>query len=152
MELPTPVPRVDVDPNFERQLRNLRDAARAQAPALRSGGQVRWTRPLGWNGDPHDYAGIHAALNRDTANQQCVDALADPNLPGTTGDVVAATLMVDYLATMERAFKNRVTMGKCRRLAHAAGRRAGHGSDTGPLIQCPLEFLRRLVQRSKGSQ
>lgn len=146
----TPVSRVDVDPNFEKQLRKLKEDAAAHEGALRTGGQVTWMRPLDWAGDPFDYESIHRALNRDTANAQFVDAVKDANNPGTVGDLIAATLMVDYLGTMERAYKNRVTMGRCRRVAHLAGRKRGHGSDTGPLVQSALEYARRVVKKSKG--
>src|SRR5687768_6232711 len=144
MPAPVPASKVDVDPNFEKQLRKLKDDARVQEEALRKGGQVKWMRPLNWNGNPADYAGIHQALNRDTANSQFVDAVKDARTPGVTGDLIAATLMIDYLGAMERAYKDRVTMTKPRRVAHTAGRKKGHGSDTGPFIQLAVEYLRRV--------
>jgi hypothetical protein len=152
MPAPTPASKVDVDPNFERQLRKIKDDARAASEALRSGGQVKWMRPHDWEGDPTDYESIHEALNRDRANEQFVDAVKDAQAPGVVGDTISATLMIDYLATMERAFKNRATMSHCRRIAHVAGRKKGHGSDTGPLVQSSLEYLRRVVRKAKGPQ
>lgn len=148
----TPASKVDVDPNFEKQLRKLKEDAAAASLALRQGGQVKWMRPFGWEGDPTDYESIHTALNRDKANDQFIDAVKDANVPGVVGDTISATLMIDYLATMERAYKNRATMTHCRRLAHLAGRKKGHGSDTGPLVQSSLEYLRRVVKKAKGPQ
>lgn len=144
--------KVDVDPNFERQLRRLKDEAAVRAVALQAGGQVLNMRPLGWPGHVDDYGSIHDALNRDVANQQFIDAVKDATKPGTSGDLIAATLMVDYLGSMERAYKNRVTMSRARRVAHAAGRTAGQGSDTGVFVQGVIEYLRRIIQHSKGPQ
>jgi hypothetical protein len=152
MSTPTPVSKVDVDSNFERQLRNLKEACAAHERALRTGGQLRWMRPVNFAGDVFDYASIHAALNRDVANQQFVDAVKDAQNPGVSGDLIAATLMIDYLAAMERAFKDRVTMTRCRRVAHVAGTKGGHGSDNGPFVQSVLEYVRRVVRVAKGPQ
>lgn len=150
MEQPTPTSKADVDPNFDAQMENLRRLAAAAAPALQTGGQVQWMRPQDWSGDVFDYEDLHTPFQRDTANEQFVAAVADAQAPGTVGDLVSTTLMIDCLATMERAFKNRHTMGRCRRLAHAAGRLAGQGSDQGVFVQSYLEYMRRLVRRAKG--
>ncbi len=151
MAVPTPRSCVDVDPNFERQLRNLKTLFAAQEQPLREGGQVKWMRPLGWSGDPTDFSAIHAALNRDQANQQYIQAVQDARQPGVAGDLIAATVMIDYLATAERALLNRITMNRCRRQAHAAGRARGHGSDRGVFVQSGIEYIRRIVARSRGT-
>jgi hypothetical protein len=152
MPLPVPVSTVDIDPNYEAQLRALQTQSTTQATALRSGGQVQWTRPATWTGNPNDFAAIHTTFNRDVANQQFVNAVKDAQHPGVTGDLVAATLMIDYLGVLERSFKQRMTMGRIRRNALVSGRKAGHGSPTGVFIQSGLEYLRRIVKRAKGNQ
>lgn len=164
MPLPVPQSKVDIDPNFEAQLRALQEHAALAGEALRSGGQVPWCRPAGWavldpadpdynpldlGGDPFDYAAIHAAFQRDAANEQFLEALS-AETPGVSADLMAATLMIDYLGALERSFKQRMTMTRARRYAQAAGRQQGHGSTAGVHIGGTLEYLRRLVQRAKA--
>src|SRR5262245_2811304 len=150
MSLPKPESKVGVDPNFDKQLHALQAAAAQAAAALRTGGQVRWMRPDAWNGDPNDYEGIHDACNREVANSQFVDTVKDAQHPGRVGDIIAATLMVDYLGVLERSFRQRLLMGRVRRYALTAGRQQGNGSDTGVFIQADLEYLRRIVKQTKG--
>lgn len=152
MALPKPRPRVDVDPNYEANLRALQAAAAQAAPALRSGGQVKWTRPAGWNGNPQDYHGMHTALNRDQANSQFVQAVASAQDPGVMADLVAATLMVDYLGVLERSFKQRMCHGRARRHALASGRKAGQGDPNGVFITADLEYIRRVIYKGRGPQ
>jgi hypothetical protein len=148
-DVPKPESKVDVDPNFEKRLRDLKDSAASAAEALVEGGPVTWFRPQGWNGDPFDYPGLAAPFNRDKANQGFVDAVKDPQKPGTTADLVAATAMIDELACLERSFKLRHTLRRTRATAHVAGRLKGHGSDTGPIVQLGLEFVRGVIKQGK---
>lgn len=152
MPLPKPQSRVDVDPNYEANLRALQAAAAQAEPALRKGQQVKWVRPAGWNGNPQDYAGVHAACNRDQANAQFVEATANAQTPGVVADLVAATLMVDYLGVLERSFKQRVCHGRVRRMALAAGRKKGQGDPNGVFITSDLGYVQRVVQKGKGPQ
>ena len=64
--------------------------------------------------------------------------------------MVVTTTQIDYLAIMERAFRARHTMSRPRAMLHAMGRKAGHGSNTGPLVRGVLEHVRGLVKQSKG--
>ena len=157
-ELPEPVSTVDIDPNFEDQLRALQAHAARAGYSLRVGGQIPWCRPAGWadpadpdnpGGDPFDYEAMGQAFQRDTANEQFVEAV-DPEAPGVVADLVAATLMIDYLGVLERSFKQRMTLTRVRRYALAAGTAAGQGDEQGVYIQGPLEYLRRVVQHGKA--
>jgi len=139
-----------MDPNFEKQVRKRKTDAAAEAQARAGAGQAKWDRPAGWAGDPFDYAAMHAAFNRDQANEQLVEAVKDPASPGTTGDVVACSTMINRLSTMERAFKVRHTLRRCRAVAQAVGRKKGHGADTGPLIQLNTEYVRALLRQAKA--
>ena len=144
-----PVSRINMDPNFEKRLRDLRDHAAEQSTAVRDGGQRTYMTPEDWNGDPLDVEGLSVPFARTQANQQMIEAMADQSNPGTTGDVVAASLMISELAVMERAFRVRHTMRRPRAAAHTAARRQGHGSDTGPLIQLGVEYVRSVIQQAK---
>lgn len=141
-----------MDPNYEKQLRKRRTDAEEEYAARQTGGQARWDRPVGWSGDPFDYDGMHAAFNRDKANQDLVDAVKDPASPGTTGDVVACSTMINRLSVAERAFKVRHTMRRCRAVAHMLGRKKGHGSPTGPYTQLGVEYVRALLRQAKKPQ
>lgn len=135
--------------NFSRRLQELREVARLEYEGRRSGGQVRWFRPDGWDGDLFNFVGMHAPFSRDDANQQYLDAVKDPANPGTTGDVVAATTQIDFLACLERAFRVRHTLRRPRAMAHMMGRMAGHASEHGPLVQCGLEYVRAVLKQAR---
>lgn len=146
----TQASKVDVDPNFDTVLHDLQEHAALAAEALKSADQVTWFRPAAWAGDPFDYEAIGPAFNRDQANQQYVEAVQSAQAPGVVGDLIAATLQVDYLAVMERAFRNRHTMTRPRRVCHVLGRKNGQGDQGGGFIQGVLEYVRRRVAQAKG--
>jgi hypothetical protein len=147
--LPTPKSVADVDPNFERQLRALKADSKANGDAIRQNDATRWFRPAGWDGDVFDYAGIARAFNRDAANEMVVRAISDAEAPGTSGDLIAATTQIDYLACLERAFRVRHAMPVPRLLLHAAGTMKGNGTDKGVFMLCGVEYVRRLVAEAK---
>lgn len=149
--MPTPKSVVTMDPNFEKQLRRLKAAAAAAYAGGSTGGQVPNYTPVGWNGDPFDYAGLGVPFSRAAANDGMVKAMADAANPGTTGDVVAGAVMVNELAVMERAFRVRHTLRRCRATAHALGRKRGQGADTGPFVQLGVEYVRGILKQAKTS-
>lgn len=144
--------RVDVDPNIEKQIEALRVSVEREARGILTGEQTVWTRPElnGWSGDLTDIDDMSKPFSRDIANQQFVDAIADPDNPGTTGDLASATVQVDYLAVMERAFRIRHGTTHIRAILHSAARRRGHGDAKGVFKTCVLEYIRRLVKLGKG--
>lgn len=143
--------KVNVDANFEQQLRQLKTNAAAEFQALTQLQQNSWNRPaLGdWDGNLDDWEGIAKAFTRQQANDEYTQALADAKAPGVAGDTIAAPLMADYLGCLERAYHNRHQSWH-RALMHSAGRKQGHGSDNGPLTVSVLEFLRNIIKRTKG--
>lgn len=154
-----PQAKADVDPNFSSQIKSLQAQNAANATAIVQGQQGQWMMPVlesasenggEWSGDLFDLEGIGEAFDRSQANQWFTDAISDSTNPGTSGDQVVCQMQVDYLAMMERSFRSRHTMSGPRAVMHAMGRRAGHGSDSGPLIQSVLEVVRSLVKESKG--
>ncbi len=149
MNVPNAKSKADVDPNFEKQLRRLKEDARANGDALAAGGQTRWARPVGFDGDVFDYDGMHTAFTRDKANQDFVAAVANPDSPGVSGDLVTTTTQIDYLACLERAYRMRHAGGMPRLLLHGAGAMKGAGSDQGVYTLCGVEFVRRLVAEAK---
>lgn len=144
--------RSEVDPVFETQIRALRASCDRLARAILEGGRSRWMLPdlLGWSGDLTDLEGMAKPFSREAANRQFVDAIADPANPGTTADLIATTTQIDYLACLERAFRNRYATPRNRAMLHAAGRLAGQAHESGVLTVCCLEYVRRLVRQAKG--
>ena len=147
--VPVPRSRADMDPVYEKQLRKRRDDARQEYEGRSAAGQVRWERPVGWSGDTFDYAGLHAPFDRGRANQTLVEAVKDPDDPGTVGDVVVCSTVINRLSVMERAFKVRHTLRRCRAVAHVLARKRGHGDDRGPYVRLGLEYVRSLLRQSK---
>jgi len=141
-----------MDPNFEKQFRRLKKSAKDQHEQGKKGGQVKQFRPEGWNGDPFDYEGLSEPFNRDKANDDLVAAISDGDAPGTTGDVVVCSVMINQLSIMERAFRVRHTMRRCRAQAQQLGRQRGHGDDKGPFIQLGVEYARALLKQAKKAQ
>lgn len=144
-----PVSKADIDPVFEKRLRDIQQAAAAEHDQRSVGGQVLWDRPTGWAGVLTDFQAMHTAFARDKANADYLEATKDPKHPGTTGDIAATTTMIDYLATLERAFKVRHTLRRPRAMAHTLARKYGHGHQHGPLIQSVLEHVRRTLRQAK---
>ena len=145
--------KADVDPNFTAQIVALRTQADAEQKARIKGNQVAWMVPDKgeWSGDLFDREGMARAFQRDKANEDFVAATSDPLKPGVTGDMIVTTLMIDYLACMGRAYHARHTMRRPRAMAHAMGRKKGHGDNNGTLTQTALEYVRSTIQQMKGS-
>lgn len=148
----TPSSKADMDPQFEKRMRDHRDAAAAEASARTQGNQVKWMRPTGWNGDVFDFTKMQDPFNRDVSNVNFLAAVDDPANPGTAGDLAATTLMIDRLAVAERAFRMRHTMSRPRAMAHMLARRKGQGNDQGPFIQLGVEFIRNVLKQGKVPQ
>lgn len=145
-------PRSDVDPNFETQLKALRDWSGDDAVALIEGTQTNWMRPAlaDWACDPNDRATLGEPFDRAVANQMVVDATSDPTNAGVSGDIIVGTTQAHYLAVLERSFRVRHTMHRIRGMAHASAREVGHGDNRGAFIQCGLEYVRGLVAQAKA--
>lgn len=145
-------PRADVDPVFNDQITAIQTQAAAESAAVLTGTQAQWMvpKPQGWTGDLFDLVGMSKMFDRSKSNEWFAQSIADPTKPGTVGDQAVTTTQIDLLAAMERAWRNRHTMRRPRSMMHAMARKAGHGSQTGPLVQAQLEHIRGMVRKSKG--
>ncbi len=151
MPTPTPVSKADMDPVFEKRFRELQQHAQTEYTQRRTGGQVKWDRPIDWNGNPFDFEGMHLPpFSREKANADYLKAVQNPDAPGTTGDVVATLTMIDVLAIMERAFRVRYTMRRPRGVAQLLGRKRGQGDAKGAFIESYVEYLRAVLEQSKA--
>lgn len=147
-----PQSKASMDPNYERRLRNLKEHAKTQSEDLLKTEQRTYFRPDGWGGDPFAVEEMSVPFDRTQANQSLIQAISNQEAPGTTGDVVVASVMINELAAMERAFRVRHTMRRCRASAHVIGRLQGHGDDNGPLIQLGVEYARGILRQAKKPQ
>lgn len=138
-----------MDPNFEKTLRSLKDQARQRYEARKTCGQAKWFRPPDWDGDPFNLEGLGEPFDRSAANEDLVSAISDPADPGTTGDVVACSVMINFLSVAERAFRVRQTLRRPRAAAHCMARERGHGDDSGPFVQLGVEYVRGLLKQAK---
>ena len=151
--MPTPKPqsKANMDPRFETILREFMQKSKEEYQKRSSVQQQKWFRPDDWNGDIFDVEGMSAPFDRSAANSDYLAAVSDPSNPGTTGDIVATTTMIDYLAAIERAFRARF-MRRPRAMAHMLGRKKGHGTQRGPFIQCGVEYIRSVLKQAKVPQ
>ncbi len=147
-----PQSKVDMDPKYEKQLRKRKQDAKKEADKRKQAKGAAWDRPEGWSGDTANYTDMHTPHDRQNANDGLIAAISKPSAPGTTGDVVAASIMINRLSVMERAFKVRHTLRRCRGMAHVIGRKLGHGNDNGPYGRLGVEYVRAVIQQSKAAQ
>lgn len=167
---PVASPVSDMDPRLETLIKWLQGQAGFAAAGVLAGEQAFWmmppTRadslragagsggpdeePEKWEGDLFDVQAMEQPFDRSQSNAWFTKAISDGRNPGTSGDHVVTQIQADYLAVMERAFRSCYTMRRPRAAMHAMARRAGHGSDTGPLVVCVLEYLRGLVKANKA--
>lgn len=141
--------KVDVDANYETQVRNLAELAAAEGSAFVNAAPGVWARPKNWSGSLNDWEGLDAVFATPQADEGAALAVSDPNAPGTVGDMIAAATMSEYLSVMERAFRARHT-SRIRSLMHAAGRKIGQGNPGGTFIKLGLEYVRGLVAGSRA--
>lgn len=146
----TPVSVVDVDPIFEKRVRDLQQQAADIAPELTTGGQTLWFRPGGWEADVFDYDALTPPFDTSVSDEGFIRAHQDPQNPGTTGDIITATTQIDYMDCMERAMRARHLYPLPRCVALMAGRKVGHGAPNGLFAETATNYVRRLSSQAKG--
>lgn len=147
---PKATSKVNMDPKFEKRFRDLQDHAKKEEEERKQGGQVKWFRPEGWDGDLSKVELSDNPFERKQANEEGVDAVKDGKSPGTTGDIVTAVTQIDTLAVMERAFRVRHFMRRPRAVAHLLARKKGHGDSKGAFGENGVEYVRALMKASRG--
>jgi len=113
---------------------------------------VKWLMPPleDWDGDLYDWSGIHSAFSSEDTNKEFLESIKADD-PGNIGDLIMCNTQIDYLASMERAFRARHTMTFPRNVAHHCSRKDGEGHESGPLRYGVLEYLKELKKVSAGS-
>lgn len=136
---------------FRTQLMQLKAYAANDGQALLNADHSSWFTPVkeDWDGDPLSLSTLGSAFSRAQHEQEFDSAVADPNRPGTTGDLVVSQLQGDVLAAMERASRSR-HRSSVRNKIHAAARRTGHGRDAGTINMVMLNYVERLIRWSNA--
>ncbi len=148
----TPVSMVDVDPVFEKRTRDMQSAAAEAEAGYRQGEQVQWMRPEDWDGDVFDYDSPTPSFDTKVCEEAFIQAHSSAKQPGTTGDIITAITQVDYVDTMERAFRARQLYPLSRCMALLAGRKKGHGSKNGVFGGVARNYVRRLSKQAKKKE
>ncbi len=141
------MPVTTLDSKFLGHIENMETTSTAADQATMLDGQRQWMYPPleGWSGDPRDIRGMSAAFDRTALNEQYVDLISDKTQECKIGETMATKLQVDYVAAMERGFRTR-HCSSIRAKIHAAARRRGMGSPSGPLTGGVSLWLQRLLQ------
>jgi hypothetical protein len=136
---------------LEELLNDLAQTCKRNSEKLEEGKQAIWMQPP--NAEEvttSDWPALHSLFSSDKPNQELLDSV-NPQDPGNSGDLILTNTQIDYLSTMERAFRARHTMTFPRNVAHHMGRKAGEGSDSGPLKYGVLDYLKEIKKVAAGS-
>ncbi len=133
------------------QLNRLAAYAKADWNAMRLDGLNMWYQPQaeGWNQDLFDLKGMSQAFDRGAHAQDFEAAMANPANAGCVGDLMAIQLQGDFLASLERAFRERHKTWP-RMMVQANCRRYGHQHEKG-LFQLGFKNYLAFVLRMAGS-
>ena len=101
-------------------------------------------------GNIYAWSDIHSLFSSDKPNEELLKSV-NPKDPGNSGDLILTNTQIDYLSTMERAFRARHTMTFTRNVAHHCARKAGEGSDSGPLKYGVLDYLKEIKKVAAGN-
>lgn len=138
-----------VDLNFQALMDRMQLQSADIASYLQGFAQQRkWMMPPisdddsddGWDGDLSNIEGIAKAFDRTEAGGAYKGTLHG----GTSGTCSAHNMEVAYMSMMERSFRARHKT-PCRSIAHAAGRRRGHGDPGGIHKGQILQFIQDLL-------
>jgi len=114
--------RASVASNFDGYMRQLRAAANNMQNAFQAKAQRAWMAMAGDGLDPANMPDTQ--FDRQELNTM-YDQITNNENYGTTGDVIAVKLQIDYIAAAERAMRARhCSLPRSAALAH--GRRYGH--------------------------
>ena len=97
-----------------------------------------------------DMKGIARAFNTDEAEEAMLKTFT-PATVGNTGDGIALSLQIDYLAQAERAFRARHTQSFPRMVAHTAGRETGHGGANSVFSNQVLRYITSIISQGAES-
>ena len=136
---------------FTKTVDKLRETAENHGKADKLEEQRKWTQLdlNGWDGDLTDIEGMSKPFDRQEIAQDAKDAVKDSENPGNVGDLTLTSLQGDWLATLERAYRNRHA-GSVRLRSHAAARKVAQGHEAGVFAAGVKGYLEVIEQLSKN--
>lgn len=145
--MPGGVSRGRIDERFFVQATALANQSGEQADATMLSTARPWQigDPATWDGDPLDIEGMTAAFDRTQIGVVMSQIYSGKDEPGTTGDANTMRLQNDYLAAMERAYRTSAAE-LCRCELFAAGRRRGHASPSGVILDGVVRYAQDLLK------
>ena len=144
-----PEPKTEVGTVFREQAEKLRVHSEKEDLSIRNQSPPEWYRPDPLTTNLFDIPAMSEPYSREEQAEQFADVVKDPDKPGTTGDLSMVALQGDFVATMERAFRDR-HMSPVRRKLHASGHRMGHSAETGVIQLGLVGFVDRLNEFNKS--
>lgn len=145
---------MQLDEKFEKLIKGLVSSAQKVADAA-----LKQTDPLPWSNFTDDEIPSEQrptskketelkdkTFNRDKPNEEYTKKRADKEAKAK--EVAVPKIEGDFLAAYERD-KRLQWRSPIRVMAHAFARRAGSGSDAGPLLKNTVDFLTRVFLKSK---
>ena len=141
--------KTDLRSNWKNQHQRMVQYAQRDWTSLKLAGQPMWYQPdaHGWNKDLFDLKGMSKAFDRQEHFDDFESVVKDTNSPGTSGDFMAIALQGDWLATLERAFRERHKTWP-RMMVHANARRFGHQHDLGVLQTGQKSYLQFILSQT----
>jgi len=144
-----PQPKTAVGQTFRDQIERLRVHSEKEAQAIRNESPPEWYRPTGLLASVLDIEAMHEPYTREEHEDQFAQAVKNSEEPGTTGDLAMVSLQGDFLASLERAFRDR-NMTSVRRRVQTSARRTGHSAETGVINLGLLGYIERINEFNKA--
>jgi hypothetical protein len=92
--------------------------------------------------EPFDFSAVHQIFSRNKSNDEYATLRQDPKAQNI--DLATAKLSADYLAGLEQSYRQR-TRSRVRTFVHAANRRAGNGTEDGPMFKNSMGWWNRIL-------
>jgi hypothetical protein len=129
---------------FNKQLEALKTYCQRQEESVKNEEPSLFFAPelLGWSGDLADIEGMSKAFDREEIYQDFRDTIQEDD-KGVTADLEVEVTQGDFIARMERAYRQR-HHSSLRDRMHAAARFRGHRHDNGVLTVGVLGYLEHL--------
>jgi hypothetical protein len=121
---------MSLDLTFVARQADLQSQAAAMAAASLAATSRGWQLPSSMVTGLFAIASLGSGYNRSKLNEAYQNGFVN----GTTGDIMAVRMQMDYLSMQERALRARHS-SSIRNKLHAAGRRAHQGEATGMLAR-----------------
>lgn len=141
--------KTDIRERYKKQMDRLKELATKAGQALKNEDQPDWMIPErnGWDGDLFKLEDMQKPFDRAEHYKDFVDSISDPESSGTVADLAAIQLQGDFLAAMERAFRERHKTG-VRCAVQASARQKGHGDK---LFEAMLTgYIQRILTKGAG--